>query len=370
MNLLANWTRRPVIREHAPAYLRLTLLSFALTVALTRLFLYLTGYPQLGSQTLHIAHLLWGGLALFLGALLLLVVVNRWAQATGAVLTGVGVGLFIDEVGKFITRTNDYFYPPAAPIIYAFFLLVLLLYLELRRPRTHDARTELYRVLDDLQEVLDRDLSPHERAALKARLNHVVQQAPNRDLARLAEELLQFLDSDEVYLIPHVPGWRERGWRWLQTFVDRRLSRRRLKLGLVGGLGGLGLWALIELLQWFPALQAPGAIVPALTELVALGRLGGAQSIVFLTLHIALKAACGLLLIAAAASFILGYDRRAIQLGYLGLLLALTVVDLIEFYFSQFTTIIPAALHFGVLLAVLQYRRRYAHPPQLSSLTL
>ncbi len=354
-----NWSRRPVARERAAAYLRLTLLSFALTVALTRLFLALTGYPQLGSHTLHIAHLLWGGLALFIGALLMFIVVNRWAYVAGALLTGIGVGLFIDEVGKFITRTNDYFYPPAAPIIYTFFLLVLLLYLELRRRPAPDARSELYRVFDDLQEVLDRDLDERERAVLKARLHHIIDDAPHPDLARLAEEILHFIDSDAVYLVPHVPGWQERGLNWLQTFAGRRLTRPRLKAGLIGGLSVLGVMGAVDLGRWLLAFRSPDQVTNMLADLVTAGRLGTSSSVTWLVLHIALTAAIGLVLLVAVACLAFGFDKRGIQLSYVGLLLSLTVVDLMDFYFSQFSAIVPAAVQFVLLLAVLQYRRRY-----------
>ena len=128
MNHLFSYIRKPVERQDAGRYLLLTLLSFAASVSLTRLFLYLTGYPQIGGGTLHIAHLLWGGLLLFIAALVPLIFANRWVYTSAALLAGAGVGLFIDEVGKFITRTNDYFYPPAAPTIYAFFLLTVLVY--------------------------------------------------------------------------------------------------------------------------------------------------------------------------------------------------------------------------------------------------
>lgn len=359
LHRLNRWGRKPVPRKNVDNYLRLTLLSFAASVGGTRLFLSLTGYPQLGSHTLHIAHLLWGGLFLFASALLMLILANRWAYTVGALLTGIGVGLFIDEVGKFITRTNDYFYPPAAPIIYSFFLLVILLYLELRRPPARDARSEFYRVFDDLQEVLDRDLDAQERAALKDRLHHIINEAPHPDWARLAEELLHFIDSDAVYLIPHVPGWQERGLNWLRKQGERRLTRRRLKVVLVGGLGILGVIAAIELVQWLGALQSAFELRHMLADLVEVGRLGGMQSIIWLVAHIALKAASGLLLFIAAALMIFKRDKQGLRFSYVGLLLSLTVVDLMEFYFSQFSAMLPALIQFGLLLVMLQYRRRY-----------
>src|SRR5574341_1028791 len=106
--------RSPVRRPGADSYLLITLLSFALSVTLTRMFLFLTGYPQLGGGTLHIAHVLWGGLLLFVAMLLPLLLANRSTYMLSAIVGGIGVGLFIDEVGKFITKTNDYFYPAAA----------------------------------------------------------------------------------------------------------------------------------------------------------------------------------------------------------------------------------------------------------------
>jgi hypothetical protein len=140
--------RKAVKREDAEQYLVIALLSFAASVILIRLFLELTGYPQVGNSELHIAHVLWGGLLLFVASLLPLVFANRWVYKVGALLAGVGVGLFIDEVGKFITQSNNYFYPAAAPIIYAFFLLTVLVYLQVRRPRARDAGAELCRALD------------------------------------------------------------------------------------------------------------------------------------------------------------------------------------------------------------------------------
>ena len=61
-----------------------------------------------------------------------LISVDDRASDGAALLVGAGVGLFIDEVGKYITTTNDYFFPIAAPIIYAVFMLSVLLLLAVR----------------------------------------------------------------------------------------------------------------------------------------------------------------------------------------------------------------------------------------------
>ncbi|PJF37797.1 MAG: hypothetical protein CUN55_20250, partial [Phototrophicales bacterium] len=118
--------------------------SLAVTVIFTRLYLELAGYPQLGNDTFHIAHALWGGLCLTISASMMLIYLNQWIFVLSAVLTGIGLGLFVDEIGKFITQTNDYFFPLAAPLIYVSVLLVVMLYLFIQREDEYDVRSDMY----------------------------------------------------------------------------------------------------------------------------------------------------------------------------------------------------------------------------------
>src|SRR5258706_8808524 len=175
-------TNRAVRRHNSQSYILIMLISFSTSVILTRLVLTVTGFPKIGGGTLHIAHLLWGGLLLFLAAVLMLTLANRWVYSVGALMTGTGIGLFIDEVGKFITNTNDYFYPLAIPIIYGFFLITVLLYLRSRHPVSSDPRAELYRCMEMFQELLDHDLEPRERDELEGRLNAAIARSTSPDL--------------------------------------------------------------------------------------------------------------------------------------------------------------------------------------------
>jgi len=333
------------------------LLSFAAVVALTRLLLYLTGYPQLGGGALHIAHVLWGGLALFSAALLPLIYANRWAYPAGAVLAGIGMGLFMDEVGKFITQNNDYFFAPAAPIIYAFFLLSVLLYLQVRRPRQREARAELYSVLEGLEDVLDHDLEPDEHSSLMLRLDYAQRNASEPEIRRMADSLLAFL-APATSLAPDRPDVIERLLLRWNRFESAWLGRGRLKLALILALAALGLTSVIHLSEVLLATRTPGGLEGLVADLVAVGRVNSAAGLAWFSARIALEGAVGAILIVAAILLALGRERFALGLGFLGLLLSLAGLNLLVFYFEQFSSIALAALQFAVLLALLHYQRR------------
>ena len=359
MNRWTNNIRKPVQREGADFYLLITLLSFAASVTLTRLFLQLTGYPQLGGGELHIAHVLWGGLILFVASLLPLVLSNRWVYRVSAALSGVGIGLFIDEVGKFITKSNNYFYPLAAPIIYAFFLLTVLLYLRVRRPPSREVRTELYRIFDDMEEVLDHDLDPVERMEIEERLRFVHDQTQDPDLSSLAGELLDFLDSDTIKLVPQRPGYYAKALNTWQRYEERWVDRTKMRVVLSGGLIALGIVALINMVRALPFSFTSTSLQSTLTRLVIQGQVSSAGGLNWFMARLALETMDGLILVIAGVLLLIRREAFGIGLGSLGLVLALSMINLLVFYFDQFSTIIAAAFQFSTLLGLGYYRRHF-----------
>jgi hypothetical protein len=357
--------RKPIRRLGAERYLLVTLLSFAASVALTRLFLSLTGYPRLGGEGFHIAHVLWGGLALFIAALLPLLVANRWVYLAGAILGGIGVGLFIDEVGKFITASNDYFYPLAAPIIYVFFLLVAILYLRLKRHRLKDPRSEVYAVLDTLEEVIEEDLDEREFFALEERLHYIANQEEQPELKRFAQILLEFLPT--LQRLPENPSALDRWLAAWHRFEDRHLTRLRLKGLLVGGLVALGLVAFAGL----AGAIASGSYTFSLERIIeALITASYTQSLVayyWIIGRLVSELLASLLLLVSAILLLLGKEKAGIFLGNLVLLLYLTMINLVVFYFDQFSTILLASIQFGLFLGLNSYNQRFVIPGEVAA---
>jgi hypothetical protein len=113
-----------------------------------RFFLAVTGYPQVASHGLHIAHVLVGGVFMLMCIVILLSFLNQSARYLAAVLGGFGFGAFIDELGKFVTSNNDYFFQPTIGLIYITFILLYALIKKINSRRWLTEEERLINVLE------------------------------------------------------------------------------------------------------------------------------------------------------------------------------------------------------------------------------
>lgn len=128
-----------------------------------RFFLALTGYPKLSPGNLHIAHVLLGGILMMLALVITLGYINKSAYYVAAAFGGFGFGAFIDELGKFVTGDNNYFYRPTAALIYIIFVLIYLgIEALVNKPRLSE-QERLINALEMAKEVVLEDLDHRER---------------------------------------------------------------------------------------------------------------------------------------------------------------------------------------------------------------
>ncbi|MEU2665157.1 hypothetical protein ACLQ20_25360 [Micromonospora sp. DT46] len=359
-------SRRLVARLDAEHYMLLMLIGFGGAVLGTRAFLALTGYPQVGGGTLHISHALWGGLSLFVAALVPLLVVNRAALLGAALLAGIGTGLFIDEVGKFITADNDYFFPAAAPIAYAAFLIGVWLYVRARSTRVEGTRAQLHAALELLGEAVDGRLSERDRAQLRRRLGAAAASPDDDRLQPLATALLELAEPGVLPPYEHRSGRIARIAVAVRAWVARSLTRGRLRVGLVLALGLLGFATLSDLITIVAvALDLrDGTTEGVLTTANEFARVDiqDRRGVLLLLVRALLDAGVGTALIVAAGLLLRGVARRAVELARAGLVTLLSVVNLLVFYLDQFAAAVSALGQLAVLLAVQRYQRLFDQP--------
>jgi len=147
----------------AGRYLDLFVVGGVSAVLAIRFILRITGYPSLGGARFHIAHMLWGGLLMALALLLCLSFLGNRTRLLAALLGGVGFGTFIDEIGKFVTRDNNYFYQPSIALIYITFVFIYLAFRDLQLRRGISKEEYLVNAMNDFEEAIINDLQPEER---------------------------------------------------------------------------------------------------------------------------------------------------------------------------------------------------------------
>jgi hypothetical protein len=336
---------RPPRDLEAGSTLDLFLVAAVAAVLGIRFYLELTGYPQVGGATLHIAHVLWGGALMLIALVGVLSFLGRPARRWAALVGGLGFGTFVDEIGKFLTQDNDYFFQPAVSIIYVTFVLLYVGARSLHREQTATPRDFLANAVEDLHEMVRGDLDPRERARARASLDRSDPADP------LVSPLRRVLEEAELVPVPS-PGLPTRLRARLVAAYRRAsahpLFARTVVLFFLGRFVVQVGWALL-LLLYLSTGRDPGLHWTWLRSSGdALSDLGVAG-----TGQLASSLLSGLF--AGAGMWTLRRGRLpALRWFHRSVLVTLLLTQVFQFYLEQWSALIGLALH-GLLLIALRF---------------
>lgn len=199
------------------------LVSAVASIVGIRAYLYATGYPQVGGGTLHIAHMLWGGLMMTIALGMLLLFQSEVWKPLAALVGGIGFGTFIDELGKFITKDNDYFFKPTIAIIYALFIVLFLIARAIERQQTFLPEEQVVYAASALQLLAIGRLDAPERDRALAALDA---SGIDDDFTRRLRQQLQAAPVAAARQHSHILAFRDSFLRWYWRLVGSRAIER------------------------------------------------------------------------------------------------------------------------------------------------
>jgi hypothetical protein len=169
---------------------------------------------------------------------------------------GVGFGFFIDELGKFITSDNNYFFQPAAALIYLIFIGLFLLTRSLQRRRGLSPGEKLSNAIDFIGEAARHDFDTNEK---RRALQFLEGADPKHPLFEPVRRLITELDA----IPPPAPSRVGRVARGVRDRYCRLIEMSWFRSAIV----------------WLFALWALASAVTIVELVFSVGmRLGGARS--------------------------------------------------------------------------------------------
>lgn len=218
-------------KEDASEMVLTMIVCAVFSVLATRLYLKLTGYPQISMGRWHLAHVLDGGLFMVVGMLIMTTVSGEKARRLSVIIFGLGMGRFVDEMGKFISRDNNYFFQPAVMLIYIFFIVMFLVYRYLDKAGFRDPKTLLFHVIDQLEDVAEGDFEVNEKNRILNKLEAVIGHA-GEPVKSFAIGLKALVIRTPV-IVDKPDGWGKLFWKKIKRFSYQKIFRKKFVLLLL-----------------------------------------------------------------------------------------------------------------------------------------
>src|SRR5829696_8169223 len=154
---------------------------------------------------------------------------GRRVRVPAAIVGGAGFGLFIDELGKFITSDNDYFFRPAAALIYVLFLGLFFAARGLSRRRPMASAEYVANALDLAADAVSRDLDEREKQRALEMLDRA---DPHDPVVGPLRRMLAELDALPVRGLRMYTRWARLVGRGYRSLIRAAALRRGDRLGV------------------------------------------------------------------------------------------------------------------------------------------
>ncbi len=303
-------------------YLENFLVSAVAAILAIRVFLTLTGFPQIAGAGLHIAHVLWGGVFMAIALFFSLFFLNKEARHISAVLGGAGFGTFIDELGKFITADNNYFFQPTIALIYLIFVILFLLIRTLEKNIQPTQKEYALNALEHVKEAVFNDLDKIEKEKVELYLKKM---DPKDSITKAIIQILEsekLKNSEDVYILSRLKNY-------LRTKYTQTVRRKRFA----------------NYIMWFFVIIAFANLVNAFLDTT--------QVLNFWDVGLVLSSLLSVVYILCGVYFYYkSHHLKSYQSYKMSVIVSILLVQFFKFYHNQLSALIGLLVYTTVLAAL------------------
>lgn len=339
-----------VKREQASGAVLNFLISALATVMVTRLYLRMTGNPTIAWGQWHIAHLLWGGLLMMAGVVLLLAFEGKGLRKTVTIISGIGWGLFIDEIGKYVTRDNNYWFRPAILFIYLSFIILFLVYRLVERYQPIDPRSQFYWLISRLEKIVEGGVTEQDKYTALKKLESLKNRGGQGVLTAGIEGIIKKVKVVEHEEKLHLAKWISR----IFNISYNKIFRRNLVMLMMWGYAVYySINKIIDAIAIGTSKQKMLTVEKFYANYDFLGRSDGYM----IALKIVFEVVAALCFLLGAGYFWSKKRIRGLKYFRYGLLVSILLVAPFKFYFEQYGAVIEVVVSILAYQLVVTYRR-------------
>jgi hypothetical protein len=313
----------------------------------TRLFLQLTSYPQIGNQSWHVAHVLWGGLAMTLGMVLNLTYNGSWIKKMSTIIFGLGLGFFVDESGKYLSRDNNYFFRPAIIFIYIFFIILFIFYRYLEKNKPKDPKYLLYSIFDQLAEIGTEKINKNQKISMLKDLKQITKIETNADQKQLAGELSLLIKSKKNKEGSYLNLWQRLINK--SNYISYRVLKRKIVLI---GLGIYVAWWSIDKISDAALILTSPQKVAVIEQFYVDYSFLNRTDVYMIGLKLIFDVIVAIFFISGLYNLIRKQRRAGFWFFQQGLIINIYLSSVFKFYFEQFSAVLGLILSILVLSGV------------------